>query len=532
MPLRSFWAWGLQSEEPTDADMLRQAEALSQRFHLPVTPRQIPASADLYLPPPRITPPSNLAEICSSEPHDRAFHSYGRSYPDRVNAFNLRFSNPPDVVARPRNEDDIEALLDWCSRRRYAVVPFGGGSSVVGGVQPPTGYDATVTVDLERMGRVLAVDPTSRSALIQAGALGPGLEAQLRPHGLTLRHFPQSFQFSALGGWIATRSGGHYATNHTHIDDFVQSVRALSPSGVWESRRLPGSGAGPSPDRLLLGSEGALGIITQAWMRLQARPRFRASAGIVFPSFQSGYLAARIIAQAKLWPANLRLLDTGEARDAAGMDGEHALLVVGFESAEVSQGPNMRQAVEIARSCGGFIPDGEILVADGPGGESGHQDPVGRWRDSFVSAPYRDNALIALGLLHDTFETSITWDRWPALDAAVRAAVQDALDRVCGGGEITCRFSHVYPDGPAPYYTFTAMARPGAEIEMWRDVKTAAANAVIKAGGTITHHHAVGRMHRPWYDQQRPNPFAQALRAAKRSLDPNWVLNPGILIDP
>ena len=240
-----------------------------------------------------------------------------------------------------------------------------------------------MTIDLSALDKVLEVDDVSRAARIQAGAYGPGLEAQLRPHGFTLRHYPQSFEFSSLGGWIATRSGGHYATNHTHIDDFVESVRMVTPTGVWESRRLPGSGAGPSPDRMAIGSEGILGIITEAWMRIQARPRYRASAGVTYPTFAAGSDAARRVVQAKLWPANCRLLDPREAA-AAGMDVTCALLILGFESDQLPQDDNIRQAVAIARDAGGAIDEADIRISspttgadDSSSGDTGRQGAVG-----------------------------------------------------------------------------------------------------------------------------------------------------------
>ncbi len=366
------------------------------------------------------------------------------------------------------------------------------------------------------------------------------MEDQLRPHGFTLRHYPQSFEFSTLGGWIATRSGGHYATNQTHIDDMVESVRMVTPSGLWESRRLPGSGAGPSPDRMAIGSEGILGIITEAWMRIQARPVFRASAGVTFPTFAAGAEAARRIVQTKLWPANCRLLDPVEAATAAGMDGANALLLLGFESAEVPQGEFIRHAVDLARDAGGTITESDIRVSGGSGesnqkgpaeGDTGRQGSVGAWRNSFLNAPYMKNHQAGLGLVTETMETAITWDRWLAMDEMVRGALQDTLNRICGGGSVSCRFTHVYTDGPAPYFTFEGMGRLGAELEMYAEIKQAASDAIMAAGGTITHHHAVGRLHRPWYDQQRPDLFAQALKAVKKSLDPNGVLNPGLLID-
>lgn len=531
MARRSFWAWGTETDEPDAVNLSEEAQRLSARFGARVTPRTPPTEAALDLRPSRIQPPADLAEICSADVRDRAFHTYGRSYPDRVRAFNADFPNPPDLIARPRDESEVERVLAWCAQSGVAVIPFGGGSSVVGGVEPPEHSNGVVTLDLERLSRVLEVDDISRAARIQAGVYGPDLERQLRPHGLTMRHYPQSFQYSTLGGWIVTRSGGHYATNHTHIDDFVESTRMLTPRGVWESRRLPGSGAGPSPDRLVLGSEGILGVVTEAWVRLQARPRHRASAGLLFPTFEQGWEAARAIAQAKLWPANLRILDPAEAK-SAGLDGKTTVLAVGFESSEVPQKAPMDEALRLAQEAGGRVDEGGVLISDGPGGEAGRQGAVGRWRDWFIRMPFEMNATIPLGLIHDTFETSTTWDRWPAFDGAIRDAVQTALDRVCGGGIVTCRFSHVYPDGPAPYYGFVAMGRRGEEIAMWQELKTAASDAVIANGGTITHHHAVGRMHRPWYDRQRPDLFAESLRAVKRVLDPNGILNPGVLIDP
>jgi alkyldihydroxyacetonephosphate synthase len=525
---RSIWMYGLESEEPTAAQRDEQARRLSQQLGLDVELPPIPNGDTLQLRAPRIKPPDRLAEFCFEDPYERALHAKG----DRLKEIRGSFENPPDVVAHPRSEQELEAVLDWCSTNGHIAIPYGGGSSVVDGVTPPEGYDAVVTIDMDQFDRVLEVDATSRAARIQAGVYGPALEDQLRPHGFTLRHFPQSFTMSTLGGWIATRSGGHYATNTTHIDDFVESARMLTPGGWWEARRLPGGGgggAGPDPNRLIIGSEGILGIITEAWMRVQARPRFRATAGVSFPSWEAGYEATRKIVQTKLWPANLRLLDPLLARDSAGMDGKQALLIIGFESAELPQNWPIEQAVAVARDAGGVIDDADI-VTSGSGEPTGRGGAVGAWRDAFISVG--GNVSSGIGMVTGTFETSITWDRWPEFDAAVRAAAQRALNEICGGGTLNCRFTHVYPDGPAPYYTFAGLYRPGLTHTDFMALKTAASDAIMAAGGTITHHHAVGRQHRPWYDQERPEPFAVALRAAKKALDPNGVLNPGVLIDP
>jgi alkyldihydroxyacetonephosphate synthase len=297
----------------------------------------------------------------------------------------------------------------------------------------------------------------------------------------------------------------------------------LSPAGAVESRRLPGSGAGPSPDRLFLGSEGTLGIITEAWMRLQDRPTHRASASVRFPTMATGTAAARAIAQAALFPANCRLLDSGEAAGSAGVEDGSALLVLSFESADHPLDAWIARAVELCQDHGGTVPDG---IKSSP-----TEGAAGTWRSTFLRAPYGRDALVQLGCIAETFETACTWDRFDALHDGVVAAVGDALAEVCGGGHLTCRFTHVYPDGPAPYFTVLAPSRHGDQLAQWNEIKAAASEAILANGGTITHHHAVGRDHRRWYDQERPALFAAALRGAKAALDPGGILNPGVLFD-
>jgi len=332
---RSFWTWGWQQDEPSQAEREEMAARLSKRFGTEVKAPGIPAIDDIELRKPRINVPAALAAMVTTDKTERIIHTYGGHFLELNRALRGDFEYPPDAVAYPADEGELASVLDWCDSNGYAVVPYGGGTTVVNGVSIPETADGAVTIDLERLNRVLEIDETSRAARIQAGIFGPDLEDALRPHGYTLRHFPQSFPWSTLGGWIVTRSGGHYATNHTHIDDFVESIRMLTPQGWWESRRLPGSGAGPSPDRMVLGSEGTLGIVTQAWMRLQKRPVYRGTAGVVFGSWDTACTATRHIVQAKLWPANLRLLDPEEAGRAAGLDGKQVLLIIGFESADV-----------------------------------------------------------------------------------------------------------------------------------------------------------------------------------------------------
>jgi alkyldihydroxyacetonephosphate synthase len=466
----------------------------------------------------------------------------GKAYRDVVRALRGRPGRIPDLVARPTSDQDVADHQDWAGGHGVAVVPFGGGSSVVGGVEyRGDAHRAVLSLDLTAMDRVLEIDTASRSARIQAGALGPVLEDQLRPHGLTLRHFPQSFEFSTLGGWLATRAGGHYATVHTHIDDFVQALRVVTPAGTGESWRLPGSGAGPSPDRLFLGSEGTLGVITEAWMRLQERPRHKASASVAFSDFHRALDAVRAVAQSDLAPANCRLLDPGEAAlSGASRDGS-SVLVLGFESATARVGDRLATALELARSHGGR---GEAPAAgrdaastatsgaDGTEGAGPADAAVSAWRAAFLRMPYLRDGLARMGAVVETFETAATWDRLPALIDSVRTEVDAAALKATGyAATINCRLTHVYPDGAAPYFTVAVAGRPGDEVEVWDEIKAVASDVLHRHRATITHHHAVGRDHRPGYDRQRPEPFALALSAAKSALDPHRILNPGVLLD-
>ena len=528
---RNWWGWGYDDAAMTDDQVASLAAAVAGRLGTSVDPAPTPRIEDVSLREPRVAPPSSLAPLCRTDTYERALHSYGRSYRDVVRGFRREYPNPPDVVAHPTTEADVVALLDWCSSSGVAAIPFGGGSSVVGGVEP-VDLGPVVSIDLTALDRVVEIDGTSRAARIQGGALGPVLEDQLRPHGLTLRHFPQSFEVSTLGGWLATRSGGHYATVYTHIDDLAESMRVVTPAGVVESRRLPGSGAGPSPDRLFLGSEGSLGIITEAWMRLQDRPRWKASAGVRFASFADGAEAVRALAQSALFPTNCRLLDSGEAAITAGVGDVRAggaLLVLGFESADHPVRVWLERGLELCSDHGGTWPAEEVVVSDTGEAPAGRQGAAGAWRGAFVRAPYTRDGLVRCGVIVETFETACTWDAFPALHASVTESVERALQEVCRGGWVTCRFTHAYPDGCAPYFSVLAPGRRGSELEQWASVKAAASEALLAAGGTITHHHAVGRDHDPWYRRQRPPLVGRALAAVKRELDPAGILNPGVV---
>ena len=538
------WGWGYEDQAPTAQHLREAAEGIRERFGFGgEIEKPVPLKV-VKLRKARLKAPDGLEDLFSGSHYDRVSHGLGKAYRDVVRGFRGEFENPPDLVAFPGDESEIETVLSWAEAEGAAVIPFGGGTSVVGGVEARLGDRPVVTMDLRRLDRVLEVDPTSLAARIQAGATGPRLEAQLREHGLTLRHFPQSFEYATLGGWIATRAGGHFATVYTHIEDLVESVRAITPRGTWESRRLPGSGAGPSPDRLLAGSEGILGAIAEAWVRVRPRPEFKASAGVEFDDFIAAAGAVREISQSGLFPSNCRLLDASEAELTGAGAGSANLLVLGFESAHHPVDASLATALAIARDHGGTPnspPTGRFGSQEATNRPVGprSEDAVQAWRGAFLLAPYLRDTFVACGVLSETFETAVTWDRLEEFHATVMETFRAAVAEVSGVSAdgpgspwVSCRFTHVYPDGAAPYFTVLAPAIRGGEVEQWDEIKAAVSEALIEGGGTITHHHAVGRDHRPWYDRQRPAPFAAALRAAKAELDPAAMMNPGVLIDP
>jgi alkyldihydroxyacetonephosphate synthase len=549
----SFWGWGYADRFP-DAETRRDlADRLEDELGFPsLSLRDPPTIADCRLPAPALTPPESFADWCTTDREARIRHTYGQSYPDLLRGFRGAFGPAPDIVARPPDEDAIAELLAWASDQQVAVVPFGGGTSVVGGVEPDlsgrgaldsdgsgrsTGeYAGVVSLSMREFDELLAVDGESRRARIEAGMLGPAINDALADHDLQLRHYPQSYEFSTLGGWIATRAGGHFATQYTHIDDFVQNVRAVTPAGRLETLDVPASGAGPDPNRFLLGSEGAFGVVTEAWLRVQPRPEHRAGTAVRFDDFWDGVAAAREIVQARLAPANCRLLDPTEAMiNEVAMDGS-AVLVLGFESIDHPVDDDLARALELCRTHGG-TPEhsgdskSDADSADSESGAASDGDSADDWRDSFFEGPYLYNQLVSMGVLVDTFETAVTWDRFPDLHRALQQEVVGRMGEVCGTGVLSCRFTHVYPDGPAPYYTLLAPAERGAELDQWREIKQTASDVLAEHDATITHHHAVGRVHRDWYAAETPDLYLDALRSMKRTLDPDDILNPGALIE-
>jgi alkyldihydroxyacetonephosphate synthase len=532
MKERKFWGWGYEDELLSEEEENNIDKRIAETFQLDSVERiDIPKAEQIELPKSRINPPKSLGSIFSQNQLERLNHSYGKSFPDSARSILGLFPSPPDLIAYPNSEQEITEILDWASSNDIAVIPYGGGSSVCGGVETDVGgdYAGVISLDMKNLNQIIEIDKDSRTASIQGGILGPELESKLKEYDLTMRHYPQSFEFSTLGGWIATRSGGHYATLYTHIDDFVESLKMITPSGLFETRRLPGSGAGPSPDRFAIGSEGIMGIITEASMRLQDRPTYRSSATVEFQDYEDALNALRQISQSGLFPSNCRVLDSNEALlNGAGNGTEH-LLILSFESADHDKSMALGRALEISKDNNGlFEPQSKNKEDAHRSGSSGS------WRSSFIKAPYLRESFTRRGIIQDTFETSITWDRGFEFIEDIKAETTKAIELITGKPSlVTCRITHSYPDGLAPYFTFGAYATPKTMIDIWKEIKLATNEICNSMGGTVTHHHAVGRDHRPnGYDKQRPELFSKVLISAKSTLDPKGVMNPGVLIDP
>lgn len=526
---RSFWGWGYSDYQIPEEIVQNSLRYLKMGLGIKEFEKITPPTIDnINIPSSRFELPNHLKLFCTNDKLQRARHCYGKSFRDVWRGLNGVFQKAPDYIAFPKTEEDIQELFDFAISNRIALIPYGGGSSVCGGVeaQLPEGYSGCITIDMMNFDRVLEIDKSSRSARIQAGIYGLDLEQKLRENGLTIRHYPQSFEFSTLGGWIATRSGGHFATLYTHIDEFVQSVRMMTPQGgILNSRRLPGSGAGPSEERLVCGSEGTLGIITEAWMRLQDVPKYKETFTLYFKDFEKGAEACRVLAQSGLNPSNARLINAMEAFFNGLGDGIHAVLIIGFESAYFEVKDLLDKAIVLCTELGGILP----LATQGSSSVEKESD---EWKRSFIRAPYLRDEMIKNGLVVETFETAVTWDKFRDLHQAIERNTYATLQSLKMIGLITCRFTHIYPDGPAPYYTIIAQGKKNAQLEEWDEIKRIVSDTLIENGATITHHHAVGRDHKPWYERQASPTFQKILCSAKDAVDSQWILNPGVLISP
>jgi alkyldihydroxyacetonephosphate synthase len=466
---------------------------------------------------------------------ERIAHAAGRGYADLVRLRSGELEGAPDAVVLPSSHEQVRALLELCADRSIAVVPFGGGTSVVGGVAPLRGqHDAVLALDMRRTSKLVDLDATSRTVTVEAGIRAAALERYLSERALTLGHFPQSFEYVSLGGCVATRSAGQASSGYGSIEKMVLGLRLAAPAGDVELPAVPATAAGPGVRQLLVGSEGTLGVIDLLELRVRAAPRERSYEGYFFADFSAGVQALRSLAQQHAMPEVARLSDEHETRMSLALAGTRALkdrlgraylsvrgyrdgclAILGFEGDGGELADRRARARAIVRSSGG------LAVGRSPGQA---------WLRGRFAAPYLRDELLTHGVMVETLETATQWSNLAALHRAVGGAITQALSGCGTPGIAMCHVSHLYETGASLYFTFLAQRRQQDEIGQWHAVKQAASAAIVRGGGTITHHHAVGLDHVPWMQEEIGALSISALRAIKRELDPSAIMNPGKLV--
>jgi len=463
------------------------------------------------------------ADNVQADPEARIRHTRGKSTADLLRIRAGDAVDAPDAVVFPGSHADVVGVLEVCSQHRVAVVPFGGGTSVVGGLAPHArSYAGVVAMDLRRLDRLLELDAESRVATVESGVLAPRAEALLRERGFTLGHFPQSYEWASIGGFAATRSSGQASAGYGRFDDMVMRLRVATPAGTLELGRAPKSAAGPDLRQLVLGSEGAFGVITSVSVRVRPVPEMAGSEGWRFPTFDAGVAATRRLAQDGPVPAVLRLSDKAETaigladpeQIGSGEPQSGCLLVVGYEGSAASVAGQR---------------DGVATVLLEAGGEPLGDEPGERWAAGRYAAPYLRDALLDVGAFVETLETATFWSNLPRLYAAVRDALNGSLTEQGAPPLVLCHMSHVYPTGASLYFTVVC-AQGDDPVVQWRQTKSATGDAIIAAGGTISHHHGVGTDHRDWLAAELGPLGIEILRAVKERLDPAGILNPGVLV--
>ncbi|MBM3470033.1 MAG: FAD-binding oxidoreductase [Armatimonadetes bacterium] len=481
------------------------------------------------------------AEHLSLSADVRIAHSCGRGYQDLIRLRQGEVPRPPDAVVFPSSEEVVVPLLRISGSEGLAVIPFGGGTSVVGGVEAPDGDQPVLCVDLRGMSRLISADPAGLVATAEAGILGPALEASLSAHGLTLGHFPQSFEFSTLGGWIATRSAGYASTGYGKIEAMVIALRVVTPRGIIATRVVPASASGPDLNALFAGSEGTLGIITQATLRVHPLTAKRDYRAWLFRGFPDGLSAVRAMLQEGPIPTTVRLSDAPETEAYLTMrERRH-----GWPS-QVQEWAGMRvirtRGFAAGRMCAAIIGvEGSARVVSqswhGLGRLLGRHGafplgsgPARAWYRERFELPYLRDELLDAGIMVDTLETAAPWDRLLPLHARVADALRDALTSFGTPPLVLCHLSHAYPTGASLYFTFMAHQAPGREMEQWQAAKRAATDAIMAGGGTLSHHHGIGTVHQAWMHEEHGKDGLQMVRAIKTALDPDGIMNPGKMV--
>ncbi|TQJ32667.1 alkyldihydroxyacetonephosphate synthase [Microbacterium sp. SLBN-146] len=521
---RSEWdAWG---DRPSPLPV--GAKALITTL-LPGKPHPVPRRPRPRLTASRLTDGDTdaLAAVVGSEhvrrdDDGRLLHLGGKSTLDLLRRRLVDPQSAPDAVVRPSSHDEVAEVISVCDARGIAVVPFGGGTSVVGGVDPTGGpHSRVISLDLARTAALIDLDATSLLATFGAGTTGPQAEEMLGARGFTLGHFPQSFHYATIGGFAATRSSGQASRGYGRFDDIVHGLRIATPVGDLDLGRAPASAAGPDLRELFLGSEGAFGVLTEVTARIRPLATATGYGAWTFPDFASGAAAVREATQCGIRPTVLRLSDATETTVNATLGGHFTrlrgcLAIATFEGRTDAEAQAVRTSLD--------------AVFARHGGKSRGEDPARSWeRGRFASPALRDTLLDA-GVLAETLETATTWSRLAGLKTAVTDALTEALSATGTKPLVLCHISHVYPAGASLYFTVVA-ALTTTPIEQWTAAKDAASRAIGSAGGTITHHHAVGRDHRDYLEAEIGSLGVAVLRAVKRELDPRGILNPGVLVE-
>ena len=522
---RGEWdAWGSEPARLPTAAKAIVATLLPGKAH-PVAHRTAPVLTPSLLPDGDLAALAGVvgADAATRDDAVRMMHLGGKSTPDLLRRRLDDLQAAPDAVVSPADHSEVAAVLRVCDERGIAVVPFGGGTSVVGGVDPVRGPQrAVIALDLSRTAALLALDEVSLLATFGAGTTGPQAEELLGTRGYTLGHFPQSFLYASLGGYAATRSSGQASRGYGRFDDLVHALRVATPAGDLDLGRSPASAAGPDLRELFLGSEGAFGVLTEVTVRIRPVPAATAYRAWSFPDFAAGASAFREATQRGIRPTVLRLSDETETRVNAAMGGHltrmrGCLAVATFEGATSAEAEATRDALDAVFRAHGATSRGE--------------DPARSWERGRFASPALRDTLMDIGVLAETLETATTWANLPALKAAVTAALTGSLAAAGTKPLVLCHISHVYPAGASLYFTVVAALTDDPETQ-WMSAKDAASRAIGDAHGTITHHHAVGRDHRPYLEAEIGPLGVQVLRAVKNVLDPRGIMNPGALVEP
>jgi alkyldihydroxyacetonephosphate synthase len=531
-----WWGWGEPEKLPELDDAAREVlrERLGELEPWPLA-REL---GDFELPEANGLPRAVLdavgEENVFTSAEDRLRHATGSGYVDLARLRLGALEDAPDAVLVPQDAEAVRRAIDACAAAGVAIVPFGGGTSVVGGVEPLRGkYERLVSLDLAAL-RNVAVDERSLTARLGAGLRGPEAEAALGAQGVTLGHFPQSFEYATIGGFAATRSAGQASSGYGRFDSLVSSVRLLAPAGGMETLETPHTAAGPALRELIVGSEGVLGIIPDVTVRVRPAPPVRRYEGWMAEGFEAGAEIVRTLAQGPGLPTVVRISDEEETESSLALSGPRglagrlfggylaargrsggALVIVGYEGDEEAVARRRALTVRALR-------DGGAAFLSGTAGRS--------WEHGRYEGPYLRDTLLGMGALVETLETSHTWSRLEELRAAVGGAIRETLTAGGTPALVWCHLSHAYADGASLYFTFVSRARRSEEVAQWREAKTAACEAIVAHGGTITHHHAVGRDHAPYLEAEVGKTGVEALWAVKERLDPTGIMNPGKLL--